>query len=421
MIVIHYPTAFKALDRFVDQFNEQAEKYTQRLKTGAVTTAKELVRIYGISLLKANGVQEITRENLPTLQTNNHQLAKLVKCSVRTIQRHITRLQAAGIITRKIFHGTNADYELFIKPEIVLVKEKLTVEKADQALKNSLETARQNDLKALNPIGMTPNCPHTYTCNTGKQNNNIIIPVDKSKRSSLPLTFFSEAGDVAGNMAGNAGEVVRKKNKNQIFEKKFENEAGEVVSRAAPSGHGNARPDAVRDNSLSLYSGLLWMMARNLLYRNTALTERQAQIARRLIYKLYEPVSTEHLGKAHSQYVQRIALVDKYIRKDPAKRFVQLPYLYFDTTNKNGFVGTKKWFYDDQKHKQDVQRELTVNRAIRRYLNNDKKEPAQRTPPLLLFRKCENTIGKFNDPALLQRFHAAVLQHETYQLVHNNN
>lgn len=421
MIVIHYPTAFKALDRFIDQFNEQAGKCTQRLRTGAMATAKELVRIYGVSLLKANGVQEITRENLPTLQTNNHQLAKLVKCSVRTIQRHITRLQSAGIITRKIFHGSNANYELLIKPEILLVKEKLSVEKIEQALQNSLEVARQNDLQALNLNGMASNCRHTYTCNTGKQNNNVIIPVDKSERRSLPLTVLSLTGDAAGNTAGNAGEIVTKKNEDQIFEKKFDKEAGEIVSRAAPSGHGNARPDAVRDNSLTMYSDLLWMMARNLLYRHTALTERQVQTARRLIYKLYEPVSTEHLGKAHSQYVQRIALVDKYVRKDPAKRFVQLPYLYFDTTNKNGFVGTKKWFYDDQKRKQEVQRELTVSRAIQSYLNNDKKEPAKRTPPLLLFRKCENTIGKFNDPALLRRFHAAVLQHETYQLVHIHN
>lgn len=400
MIVIHYPTAFKALDRFIDAFNEKTDKNSSRLRSGAVLTAKELIRIYGVALLKAGDIQEISPENLPTLQTNNHQLARMVKCSARTIQRHIVRLQKAGFITKKTFHGSNANYELLINPEILLVKEKLAVDNTKQALSACLETARQNELQALDLSSSTSKCPHTYSGNTGKQKNNIIIRVDNS-----------------GNVAGNAGEIVLKKNEAGIFEKNFGDQAGEIVSRAAPSGHRNVRPDAVRDNSLTLYSGLLWMMARNLLYRNTDLTDRQIQTAKRLIYKLYEPVSTENLSKAHSQYVERIALVDKYLRKDPGRRFVTLPYLYFDTNNPHGFIGTKKWYYDDQRRKQDVRQELTVSRLIRSYLNNDKKDEGLRKPPLLLFRQCENTIGKFNNPALLQRFHAAVLKHETYRTI----
>ena len=110
MIVIHYPTAYKALDCFIDLFNEKAEKSTQRLRTGAVMTAKEIIRIYGISLLKANGYQEVNKEKLPSLQTNNKQLAKLVKCSSRTIQRHILKLRSAGIVTNKIFHCSNSNF-----------------------------------------------------------------------------------------------------------------------------------------------------------------------------------------------------------------------------------------------------------------------------------------------------------------------
>lgn len=414
MIVIHYPTAFKALDRFIDLFNERTEKSAQRLRTGAVMTAKELIRIYGVSLLKAGDVQQITKENLPTLQTNNQQLARLVKCSARTIQRHIVRLQAAGIITSKTFHGSNANYELLINPEILLIKEKLSVEKATQVLEESLEAARKKDLSATLSTLPTSKCPHTYSSNTSNIKNNRIIPVDNLKRSSLPLTAESVTGDATGNTTGNAGEIVQEKFEKQIFKKNFE-EAGEIVSRAARPGDRNVPSGTVRDNSLILYSSLLWMMARNLLYRNVDLTENQVNVAKALVRKLYEPIATENLSKVHSNYVQRIALVDKYIRKDPAKRFVTLPYLYFNTNNPNGFVGTKKWFYDDQKRKEEVKRELTVSRLIRSYLNNEKQEAVKRKPSLQLFRQCENTIGKFNDPALLQRFHAAVLHHHTYR------
>ena len=166
MIVIHYPTAYKALDCFIDTFNERAAHKKDRLRTGAVMTAKELIRIYGISLLKANGCQEIKEEELPPLQTNNKQLAKLVKCSSRTIQRHILKLHSAGIITGKVFHGSNSNFELLINPKILLVKQKLTVDKAQKQFREQIERAEQNHLKSTFLKFSKTNCPHTYSSNT---------------------------------------------------------------------------------------------------------------------------------------------------------------------------------------------------------------------------------------------------------------
>ncbi len=92
-------------------------------------------------------------------------------------------------------------------------------------------------------------------------------------------------------------------------------------------------------------------MARSLLYKNVDLTERQVLIAKKLIQKLYGPVLTEKLSTVHQHYVERISLVSKYIKKNPEKRFVPLPYLYFDTKNLNGFVGTKNGMRPIRKEK----------------------------------------------------------------------
>jgi hypothetical protein len=421
MIVIHYPTAYKALDCFIDLFNEKAEKSTHRLRTGAVMTAKEIIRIYGISLLKANGYQEVNKEKLPSLQTNNKQLCKLVKCSSRTIQRHILKLQAAGIITHKIFHGSNSNYELLINPQILLVKQKLNVDNVKKQFQEALEQAKANDLKSsLSEIRKT-NCPDTYSCNTSNKINNIIIAVDNSgndKRSSLPLTDENNSGYGTGNRTGNTGEIAKifPEKQEKIEQKNIQN-TGEIASRADQSGYKNFAPDPARDNSLILCVSLFWMTARNLLYKNADLTERQVLIAKKLIQKLYEPVLTENLSNTHQHYIERILLVSKYIKKNPEKRFVTLPYLYFDTNNPKGFVGTKKWHQDDQKRKKEVERELVVSRLIRKYQNNEKKDTVNKTSSLQLFRECENTIGKFNDASLTQRFHAAVLHHETYRQI----
>jgi hypothetical protein len=424
MIVIHYPTAFKALDQFIDQYNADAATKKDRLRSGAVMTAKELIRIYGISLLKANGSQKIQEDNLPTLQTNNMQLAKLVKCSSRTIQRHIIKLRQSGIITNKIFHGSNSNFEVNINPNILLIKSKLTVDNTKKALQDTLEQAKQNEAKSSLSTFQKTKCPHTYPSN--KSNiNNLIIRVCNSfkitsqgannnfKRSSLPLTVEKNSGNAGGYANGDTGEIAKENFKSQ--EKKLQ-EAGEIASRVDDPAQKIIPSDAARDNFLNLYVSLLWLTTRNLLYKTVDLTDRQVLIAKGLIRKLYEPVTTEKLSNTHQHYIERIVLVSRYLKKDPL-RFVPLPYRYFDTNNPTGFIGTKKWHKDDQLRKRQVERELTLSRLIRKFQNNEKKPDTQKKQPLQLFRECENTIGKFNDPILTERFHAAVLNYETYRQI----
>jgi hypothetical protein len=421
MIVIHYPTAFKALDQYIDQYNANAVTKKDRLRSGTVMTAKELIRIYGISLLKANGSQDIQEDNLPTLQTNNMQLAKLVKCSSRTIQRHIIKLRQSGIITDKIFHGSNSNYEVCINSKILLIKSQLTVDNTKKALRDRLEQAKQNQAESSLSTFQKTKCPHTYPSNNGNINN-LIIEVDKSfkntsKRSSLPLTVEKNSGNAKGYKSGDTGEIAPENFKSQ--EKKLL-EAGEIASRVNVSAQKIIPPDVARDNFLNLYVSLLWMTTRNLLYKTVDLTDRQILIAKSLIRKLYEPVTTERLSNTHQHYIERIVLVSKYLKKDPL-RFVPLPYRYFDTNNPTGFVGTRKWHKDDQLRKRQVERELTLSRLIRKFQNNEKKPETNRKQPLQLFRECENTIGKFNDPVLTERFHAAVLNYETYRQIPYTN
>ncbi|MBW4968757.1 winged helix-turn-helix transcriptional regulator, partial [Pseudoalteromonas sp. CR1] len=76
------------------------------------STAKDIIKIYGLSLLKASNVTTLDLKNLPPLKTNNLQLAKMGNASPRTIQRHLKRLIDAGIIINKIWHGTNSGYDL---------------------------------------------------------------------------------------------------------------------------------------------------------------------------------------------------------------------------------------------------------------------------------------------------------------------
>ena len=400
----------------MEHHNDSHEALSDKIKASVLLTAKEIIRIYGVFLLKANGLMELTAENLPALKTNNSQLANLVKVSPRTIQRHIIKLQEAGIITGKEFCGSNSGYELLINPKILLArcrKDLLEAEKELQEAKQKNTEYQQVENKG------TTNCPHTYTSNNSYNKNNLLIDVDNSNGSSpdqrrtdnqrngssLSLTeILSKAGYPTGNtLTGNTREKVAKK---------FEDAREKVRKRAINEQNWKQQDGSARSTSLNFYAESLWKLAKNLLYRDVFLTEFQENQAKQMLVKWYEPVSDKYLSAVHEHYSERVCLVRDYIAKDPEKRFVQLPYRYFDTNNPSGFTGTKKWLQKHLERKEEVRKKLILHAQIKKYLNNEKKTDSNRKSSLQVYRECETRIGKLQDQSLLHLFHAAVLKPE---------
>ena len=441
MIVINYNTAFKALDAYIKAYNSRTEDLSLQVRQSVASTAKELIRIYGISLVKANGIEKFDKENLPSLKTNNVQLSKLSNSSTRTVQRHIKKLMQAGVITKKIWHGTNSSYELWINPNILLVKEKESQKVAKRLLNEVIE---KTSLMAQNEQfeqEQTTKCPHTESCDTSNKNN-IVIGVrnsenvsqeqgisdtkslagnssgdttgDNSKRCEHPLTGYNDSsGDTGNTLSGHTGEKVAKKIES----------AGEKVRnfRADDKKRDMKAPESpARSATLSLYVKMLWVLAKNVLYKDVFLTDRQEITALKLLRQWYEPVSDKNLSRIHEIYVERIALARKFVQKDPSSRFVQLPNRYFDPTNPSGFTGTKQWWNAQEKRKKEIQSKLILSAQIRRYLNNEKKETALKKPPLEMYRDCEQRIGKLGDPVLLEQFHSAILSPNSNSYLHPN-
>jgi hypothetical protein len=418
MLIIHYPTSFRALDEFISGYNLNVSKHSEKIRAGAILTARELIRIYGVSLLKASAFNGFDRTNLPSLQTNNQQLAELVKCSSRSIQRYIKKLLSAGIITSKKFRGSNANYELWIKPEIIALGEQTGVEKSKANLTAALEKAREKEEKEEESgiyLDKRPCCPHSYS---GNFKNNLIIAVETVDNHQNCQN--------SGNTTGNTRIIAYKKNvsgeekKGSAAAAPPTEETRIIASQVDKSGSANLQiPDPTCDNFQNFYVRLFWMMARNLLYKDKYLTDSQVEIAQKLIFKFYAPVKKEHIDGIHKIYIERLSLVAKYLAKDPARRFVPLPYIYFDTANPKGFVGTKKWYKEHKKNKKDLKLELVLNEAINKFTGNEMQEPINRNPPLTVFRECQNTLVRFGDPSLLDRFHAAVLEHQAYpKIIH---
>lgn len=379
-----------------------------------VSTAREIIKIYSLSLLKANCVAAVDLENLPPLKTNNVQLAKRANASTRTIQRHLKRLLDANILTQKVWHGSNSGYELWVNPNILLVNGKQPVNKLRVEASKQKNESSENQFFKKN---ITTTCPHTDSSNNSYINN-IIIGVNKlnpeEEMSSLPLTSGYQSRNATSNtFTGYTGWKSAKKNDDaggKVRKKRVTEQTGAEISES----------EVARSASLMVYVNSLWTLSRNTIYKDVFLTDGQIKIAKELLRLWYNPVPDKHLSKVHQVYVERIGLVRKFLDKDPEYRYVQLPNKYFDPKNLSGFTGTKVWYNNHKKRQEEVRLKLILQAQIRRFINNEKKETAKQKPRLELFRLCETRIGKLGQPDLLKQFHASVLNHSTHKFLQLN-
>lgn len=434
LLVVHYSSSFAALKKHILRHNSSRKKLSEHIRQSTMATARDIICIYGLFLIKVSNLHDINPEDLPPLRTNNVQLARVGNTSPRTIQRHIKRLLEAGILLGKKWHGTNSSYELFINPQVLFISRRINAKNIQQSLETLLRENHEYDLLINEIEKHTSTCPYTDTGYNGYIKNNVLKAVDKpgpmdenpaldenpqpdaghiSKRSSLPLTECSSgAGYTTGHTAGHTGEKVAQKSE-EAGEKERSSGAGEKQDEESVTD-----TDPARSASLQWYAYLLWTLAKNLLYKDRFLTQRQEMIAQKLLIQWYQPVQTKHLQDVHEIYVERIGLVKKYLDKDPERRYVQLPYRYFDPYNPSGFTATKKWYRIHLKRKLDVQAKLILHNQIRRFILNQQKAPDKQRSPYDLYRECEQRVGKLGDTSLLEQFYAATLNPSAWQQLH---
>lgn len=444
MMVINYSCSFSELSALIDRYNKRSVA-SPPIPSSVMLTAQEIIRIYGRFLVKARQLQDIKKLNLPPLRTNNSQLAKRTKSSTRTMQRHIGRLQEIGFITKKLFRGTNADFEIWLNPSVLFPAAKdrpnpkhlRTVTKVE---KNQASTGPKD------ACFIRTNCPDTDTSNKGYLER-LLIDVESWEKQRCSDTLAVEglndrsAGNNAGNLE-NAGDTrdaattwinsEAHENAPELHatqpEKPVENPQlslitgdrdTEIQDQSIPGTRDAAEHPGIltskndvedsRTAALSLYVNLFWNLARNLLYTDVYLSESQVEQAKELIRKLYEPMSDRKMAEFHRQYCERLGLAQRYVSKSPKTRFIPLPHKYFDTNNPHGFIGTKAWYAKQAKRQQTAKADKILRQQIQKYIRN---EISQKRSSLTVFRECETRLGKLKAPQLVRQFHAAILDLE---------
>ncbi len=401
---IDYGQSFLKLSAFIAHSNASKTFLAKQLRQPVIATAKELIRIYGLALLKARDTVLLSIENLLSLCSNNTQLSKLLVCSPGTIQHHISKLIETDVITHKKWHGSNNSYELWINSEVLFINGVKAIKKPQKGLQNQKTEQIENQI-FKNTI--TSICHHTDTSYNSRNINNILIDAHKNVSS---LSLLSGR---TGNTAGHTREKVSKKilTRKKVLKRDTRQADAQVLSQQSTS----------RSTFLKGFVDFFWELAKETLYKDEFLLEYQVQQAKELLLKWYTPVESSELERVDMIYRQRLELVKKFISKDLAKRFIPPPFLYFDPTNKNGFAGTRAWWKAHQRRKAQAKLKGITHAQIRLFLNNENKPTCKQKPRIELFRSCESRISKGNRPKLLHAFYSAVLTRDTNQLFHKKN
>ncbi len=378
--MIDYAGSFKALIQLIDKYNSMYWSAGKKIKSGMIRTAEILIKIYGVVLLKNKNAK--LDGTLMPLRTSNAQLATMQKCSKRTIQRHLDRLELARVLMRKE-RGSEMGIELWINRDLLLQKieeEKNRLKKAQNPMQPPFSEKQKIDIPATK-------CLHSEIIPELK--NNIIIAVSTVEKSqklknemliSLKDREIEGTGYTEGNVWGRSADAVEK-------------------WKDAARAPGTSR---------HFFVEMLWELSKKLLYGKTYLTQSQDQKAVQLIENLYAPVEKENLQKVHENYCKRINLVKRYVDRNPSKRFVPLPYIFFDTANQHGFCGTKKWLQQQVERRKRVKKECLLLQELNRYKENEKRRDNMRIPVLQMYRQCEERIMAVSDVELLKRFYEGI-------------
>lgn len=415
MMVLSYSYSFKYLKEYVTSYNEDSEAMSLQIRNGVYATAQNLIKLYGLSLAKLSKRVQIDKTDLPSLRTNNVQLSQMVPMSPRTVQRHIKKLEEAGVITHKVWHGTNSSYEVWLNPKVLCISEGISSIVEDKKRKDTKKEVLKNSFKTTTVIDYSSKCLHTETRNL---NNNIIIEVENPDYlerlksvfvSSTAVKERREHSLTSIDLTGNT----RNQESNVQFVVTYKNDSSSEVARNDCSLSDLTGNNEVARNFCSkkeLYSGLFWDLARKILYKDRYLSEYQERTAKEHLREWYAPAGEKNVVRYHEIYIERLNLVRKYLDKDKLGRFVPLPDKYFDLKNKHGFTATKVWWQKQQLRNKEVHTRVVLQAQIRKYTNNLKKDTAKQRPILTVFRECEQRIGKLQVPQLLDEFYTTISQ-----------
>ncbi|MDO7853173.1 hypothetical protein [Hymenobacter convexus] len=347
------------------------------------------------------------RPQPPSISVNCKLLAERCSMSARSVRTHLDLLLKMGALTAKAWHGTRADFELWINPKY---------------LWQTPENAPESDLDRLQIgailQGEQTKFPLSVAFETPETRKRETSQVEKLLPHEAP------AGGAAPGLAtptGNTGPQADAERPALAPEtasagaRRQPRATARKMAQPAPSAPKTGIP---RAEQLRLVMAL-WAYARVQLYGGMAFDEQQHRKAQNAIWagvfaRFQAELSPSEWQLYLQQALERIDLVADWLKRDPG-RFLPAPYAelvqgrgYFDRENTQGFVSTEEWLAQKMLRRHEYHVATTLRRAGAELRGWRLKTASKRVLALTLsqlYHKHLKKVQALRDPRALDKFY----------------
>lgn len=342
---------------------------------------------------------------VPAIAVNCKQLGQRRRLSARTIRTHLDLLLKMGAITRKVWHGTRANFELWINPKYVW---------------QTPEMPGESDVDRLHIGAILQGEPTKFplsvafeTLETGKLETS---PGEKLVVATTPAPERATQATLTGNTGPQAGaEPAVEAPETLSAGPRHETRAtARRKAQSAPLAPQTGPTRAQKQRVMSL-----WAYARPLLYADRAFDEQQHAKAQNAIWygvfgAFRAGLSEREWGLYHQQALERVDLVADWLKRHPG-RFLPAPYAeivqgrgYFDRANAQGFGKTEEWLAQKMLRRHEYLVATTLRRAGAELRGWRLKTASKRVLALTasqLYHKHLKKVQALRDPRALDKFY----------------
>ncbi len=327
----------------------------QCLKPTYLRTTEALIRMFYTHLVRLERCQVMPDQGELTFRTNNQAISNVMGWKDRsTGWRHITMLINSGIITRKVWNGTNGSYAIEINPECLEVAPCPEYDKMiaqNYMLKTGKETLTDADYleiwKISKPSFSVFKNGIVASCNLKESNKKINSNIKMKSESELEKliksaeTRIKDAG-VNFSYSDNL-PVAPTSQKTQEHQRKTP-----IVPHSNPQDTAGAQKN--KNGSSAAKIGLLvicaWNFAKSALWNSASFCESDVARAQHWIQEYFSRATDGNSTTNQIRFTifcERIMQARRYKLKSP-ERFIPNPAWWFDPHFEKGFRGTAAWF-----------------------------------------------------------------------------
>lgn len=360
---------------FTEQYNEgrpSREKLKdshKRIYYTLIRLAKEQIDqrnkiLYGSEFMAINSAAPL-KVHTNRLELKNRSFGK--DKTTRSISNYITRLTDAGVIVGNQFHGTQADFDLLINPDFLLIFDyyqqdykplsKYSSEKIETE-KRAIRAAKLKIFQVLVSVGLRK-----------PFNNSIItkgVSLTLNKSEHKPTKTITETSP----KQKTAKPKIQKEKEKNCAKKEKEKDSGQKEKEIDP------RIAHIMGLAAIFYEYLVAKIFPNHTI-NPAHKQKTIEYIAMEYFKLADKSHTKKFLETtwEKSYKKRIDLAAAWIERSKFDMKWQFPRHYLDVNNPKGFKKTGKWL--------TMAQNLTAKRNVEKVAANKKLTPDQKLSAMI--------------------------------------